>query len=363
MKKFLPLLLFVLTVPVAAQTAVRPEVDLHFHWAMVNNEFDASSQALAPSLTLAAVRFSPYIGLRFGEHHRLKGGISVIRDFGTPGEPLQTELAVWYQLDRKGLRAAAGIFPRALLQGPYSTAILSDKQRYYDALLEGCLLQWNQDRFGCELALDWNGKKGAERREQFNFITAGQARLNEWLSLQWEGMLHHYACSFKVQGVVDDILLHPYVGMDWGPRSGWERLAIEAGVMAGYHCDRIRGEQHTPIGADIVTELRKWGAGLRNEAYYGGSQAPFYGKADQAGLPYADQLYMRNSLWQITPDGHPGFYDRCDLYWMPPAGKHVKLRLCFTAHFGHGGFLGHQEILEAVVQLDRLCFKKKKTIS
>lgn len=355
----LPLLSALLAAPLSAQTFVQPEFDIHFHGAVVNNEFDASSQSLAPSLTIAAVRFAPYAGLRFGEGHRLRGGVSVTRDFGTPGDPLQTEWAAWYQLDRKVFTLAAGIYPRALLKGRYSTAILSDRTRYYDALLEGFLLQWHKGHSRYEIALDWNGKIGAGRREQFNVITAGEGHVSDWLSLNWEGMLHHYACSFEAGGVVDDVLLHPYLNVDLSAFSCLQRLAFEAGLMAGYQCDRLQEDLRTPIGADIVAEVRMWGVGLRNEAYYGGSQAPFFKGTDSAGLPYADNLYLRNSLWQITPDGRPGYYDRADIYWMPAVGKNVRLRLCFTAHFGHGGFLGHQEIVEAIIQLDRLHFKKK----
>lgn len=360
MKRLLFYLVFLLltALPLSAQTFAEPEADVQFHTAIVNNEFDASSEVLAKSLTIATVRFAPYVGLRFGEGHHLKVGVNVCQDFGTPGSALSAQMAAWYQMDRKVFTLAAGIYPRTLMKGRYSTAILSDKVRFYNALMQGLLLQWHKGASHYELALDWNGKKGEGRREQFYVMTYGHGAVNNWFSINWEGMFHHYASSDEVQGVVDDILFHPYLCADFGAPAGFQRLALEAGAMVGYQNNRIAGDLRIPVGADVVVEARKWNVGLKNEAYYGGSQAPFFREADAAGERYGANLYLRNSQWQITPDGSAGFYDKADLYWAPRVGKAVTLRLCLSAHFGYGGFLGHQEIVEAIVNLDQLRRKR-----
>jgi len=360
MKRILPLFLVFLSPGLSAQTVVTPEADVQFHSALVNNEFDASGQTLAPSLTIATLRLAPYVGLRFGEHHRLKAGVNVCQDFGTAGSPLDVRLAAWYQMDREKFTLAAGIYPRSLMKGRYSSVILSDKVRFYNALMEGLMLQWHGEHHLYELALDWNGKKGADRREQFNVITSGRVFPLSWLTLNWEGMLHHYASSAAVEGVVDDMVFHPYVGVEMGNRLGLQRLAVEVGAIAGYHNDRRADDLRVPFGADIVVDIRNWGAGVKNEAYYGGSQAPFYTKTDAAGQVYGNQLYMRNSQWQITPDSTPGFYDKLDIYWAPKVGRAVTLRVNWSLQFGYGGFLGHQQILEAIVNLDRISLKRKQ---
>ena len=359
MRCFFSALLLFAAIALQAQVPVRPEFDVQFHAAVVNNEFDASSSVLAPSLTIAAVRVAPYAGFVFGKDgtHRLKTGVNLAKDFGTAGDPVQAEWAIWYQMNRPVFSMAMGIFPRSLLRGRYSTAILSDKVRYYDTLLDGFLLQWRKGRSSYEVALDWNGKFARERREQFNVITAGEGWLTPWLSLNWEGMFHHYANSETVRGVVDDIFIHPYAKADFSAGTVLDKLTVEAGVMAGYQHDRARGDLRIPVGGDLVVDIAKWGVGLRNEAYYGGSQAPFFSHADAAGKPYGTALYIRSSLWQVTPDGRPGFYDRTDLYWAPRIADGVRIRLCLTAHFGYGGFLGTQQIGEVLVNLDRLFFK------
>ncbi len=351
-------LLLALFLPVSAQR-VSLDADVRFHTALVNNEFDVSGNALMPSLTIAVARLTPYVGLRFGEgRHRLTAGLDVVRDFGTPGLPLTTEPAFWYQFNGNSFMLAAGIFPRALLKGEYSSAILSDPVRFYDAHLEGFLLSWTKGRSHYEIALDWNGKYGPGRREQFNVISAGKGWVAPWLALGWEGMFHHYACSQEVNGVVDDHLLHPYVLADFSAFTGMEALSLQAGAMVGYQADRITSRRSIPVGATVVADVRKWGFGIRNEAYYGDSQAPYFHDKDEAGNMYGSNLYIRSSVWEIRPGGGSGFYDRLDLYWGKRLCPEVSVSVRLVAHFA-GGFLGTQQIGQVLVNLDRLSFKGK----
>lgn len=360
MKRILVLsLLLALVLPARAQR-VSLEADIRFHSALVNNEFDVSDNALMPSLTIAVARLTPYVGLRFGEgDHRLMAGADAVRDFGTPGTPLTVEPVFWYQYNWKSFTLAAGIYPRALLGGEYSSAILSDPVRFYDAHLEGFMLRWKKGRSNYEIALDWNGKYGAGRREQFNVISAGRGWLNSWLGFGWEGMFHHYACSQEVNGVVDDHILHPYVLADFSSFTGLEALSLQAGAIVGYQADRITSRRSIPVGASLVADVRKWGFGLRNEAYYGDSQAPYFHDRDEAGNIYASNLYIRSSVWEIRPGGGSGFYDRIDLYWGKRLCPQVNVSVRLVAHFTGSGFLGTQQIGQVLVNLDRLSFKGK----
>ena len=354
MRKILLFILIVLCLPLNAQVSVTPEAGVSFQSVLINDEFDASSAVLASSCTIASARLDACIGLRFGESHKIQVGMDLYRDFGTRNEYPHLRLSAWYQMNRKSLTLALGVFPRSLMRGTYSTVILSDKARYYNALLEGFMLQWCPGASVFEIALDWNGKLGDNRREEFNVVTAGKGVITPWLSVNWEGMFHHYACSYQVAGVVDDIIIHPFLCAELGQKMGLQLLSFSVGAIAGYQCDRAVKERYIPVGADIVVEAKNWGVGLRNEAYYGASQAPLYGKADANGVPYADNLYMRSSQWQVTPDGRSGFYDKADIYWEPNIGKSVKIRLSFSAHWGYCGFIGHQETISVAVDLNQI---------
>ena len=161
------------------------------------------------------------------------------------------------------------------------------------------------------------------------------------------------------KGVVDDHLFHPYFKLDFSSFTGLDTFEFQAGAMIGYQADRLFGRKSFPVGADVVLDLQKWGFGIRNEAYYGGSQCPFYALTDDIGEVYADNLYFRSSIWQITPDATPGFYDRVDAYWEKDLCDEVSLGVRLVGHFAQGGFQGWQQLLSATVNLDKITFKHK----
>lgn len=360
MKRFILVIAFLgLGLSLGAQN-IRPEWDIHFAGSLVNDEFDISKGVLAPSGTLAALRLSPYVGISFGRHHRLKAGFDVMKDFGAPDTKPVTELAVWYQYDNpSGFTFAAGIVPFSVLKGFYSTAIFSDSARFYDAHFDGFYLGWKTGKSHYELAFDWNGKFGDVRREQFNVMTSGEGWITSWLALCWEGMFHHYASSAAVQGVVDDHIIHPSVQFDYTPFLPLQRAQLSLGFMAGYQMDRLIADRRLPIGGDVIVDVRKWNFGIRNQFYYGQSQAPFYHEMDAAGEEYGANLYMRSSVWQIRKDGKPGLYDRLEAYWMKSLNDYVELGVHAVFHFDYLGSLGFQQIIQAKVNLERMPFRKR----
>lgn len=340
--------------------SIRPEWDVHFQGAIINDEFDVSNGVLAPSGTLAALRLSPYVGIRFGRQHTIKGGFDIMKDFGTAASKPVTELAVWYQYDNPdGFTLAAGIFPGSLLKGFYSTAILSDAARFYDAHFDGFYLGWEKGKTHYELVFDWNGKYGETTREQFNVMTSGEAWITPWMALCWEGMFHHYSSSASVKGVVDDHIFHPSIQFEFSSVLPLDRLQLSLGGMVGYQMDRLSGERQIPMGADVIVDIRKWGFGVRNQFYYGGSQAPFFHSKDAAGKEFGTDLYFRSSWWQIRKDGQAGLYDRLDAYWMKSLNEYVELGVHAVFHFDHLGLLGFQQLFQAKVNLEGLGFRRR----
>lgn len=345
----------------SAQT-VRPEWDVRFQAAVINDEFDISNCILAPSGTIAAMQLSPYVGIGFGNGHRVKVGFNVNKDFGTEGEKPQAELAAWYQYNSPGgFTLAAGIFPFALMGGRYSSLIFSDRSNFFDAHADGFLLRWQREKSNYEIALDWCGKIGTTRREEFYFVSAGEGWVTPWLALCWEGAFHHYACSDTVLGVVDDHILHPYIQFEFSSLLPMDRFEVSLGGVAGYQMDRRIDVRKLPLGADFVVDVSKWGFGIRNQFYYGQNQMPFYHEKDAAGEEFADKLYFRSSWWQIRRDGvADGIYDRLDAYWSKNLGQYVSLGIHAVFHFDHLGLLGSQQFLQASVNLESLPFWKKK---
>lgn len=349
--------------------------DVNFNYAFVNNEFDASDGYFVPSGTIAAARLTPYIGFEinrgaFGSH-RLMAGIDVLKNFGAnpisygaendpslENKALLREVTLWYQYARKfgktDFFAAAGVFPRQLCRGKYTTAVFSDGVRFFDNNAEGLMLRWKRPRSNYEVILDWNGLYGTDRREQFNVLTYGECYLSEHLYLGWQGMFHHYANSANVGGVVDDHLLNPFVAYDFTKSVPVEVLTVSAGAYLGYQRDRRKGKEYkTPLGGSLVTDVRNWRVGLRNELYYGADLMPLFNDTDNAGIMYGANLYFRSGSWKISKDGKPGFYDNAELYWRPLISEFVDIKISAIAHF-LPGFIGWQQLVILNFDLEKI---------
>ncbi len=339
--------------------------DITFDWIFNNHEYAATKDAFVPSHTLAAARLTPSIGLGIfpedGSTHRLMAGIDLTRRFGSPFSisSLISEATLFYEYARPFsgdclFSMTAGIFPRSALMGEYTEAVISDDLRFLDNNIDGLLLQMQTGRGNYEICLDWNGLKSPTRRERFNVLTSGNVRISRLFSAGWQGMFQHYAGMDGVKGiVVDEDFLNPYLRLSLGPVTGLKKLDISAGPMLGYQRDRQAKDRRYPVGADLVTELRHWSLGIRNELYWGDPMAPFWAGSDITGSPYVDNLYFRSPFWQVSLDGSKGFYDKLEAWWMPNIGKMVRLRIGASLHF-NSGFSGWQQYAAIIFDLSKL---------
>ena len=357
---------------------LRFDYNVRFDWFFINNEYGASHEEFAPSRTMTGIRLTPLVGLRIeqqnGMRHRLLGGIDIQKDFGANPYALGTEeeadrkqenwnllreIKVYYtfeaQFKKTDFSFVAGIYPRYETRGKYTSAIVSDKFRFYDNNLEGLLLRFKRPKSYYEVGFDWNGKYGKKRHERFNIFSYGDTYIKPWLHFGWQGMFQHYAGAQDQPGVVDDHIFNPYFLFDFAPMSHLQALNLSVGGFVGYQRDRRWKEIKVPLGLDVVAEVRHWNAGIRNEFYWGTSLMPYYSVEDSEGVPYGDRLYFREPYWQIrTGDAHlPAVYDRLEAYWQPRISDFLRIRIAAVAHFNHG-FSGWQQIATLVFDLESL---------
>ena len=355
-------ILILVSLPVCAREW-KPVYGLDFDWIFNNHEYSASHDAFASSHTLAAARLTPSLGImlpsRDGTVHSVIAGADFTRQFGSPFSimDLVSEATLYYSMRKpfgNGCRLflTAGVFPRKLLGGEYTEAVISEDLRFLDNNLDGLLVQVRTPRGRYEVCLDWNGMKAPGRRERFNILTEGNFRFNNWLSAGWQGMFQHYAGMADQGGiVVDEDFLNPYLRLSLGRMTGMKALDFTAGMMAAYQRDRRARDRRYPLGADFVAEIRHWSLGVRNELYWGASMAPFWAGTDITGTPYADNLYFRSPFYQVSLSGGNGFYDKAEAWWMPRLGKWVYFRLAVAFHF-NGAFSGWQQTAAVVFNLN-----------
>ena len=206
-----------------------------------NREF--SQSRFTPSMTIFGARLTPQVGLSFDESsggkHRLMAGVDVMKDFGASpvseliagGKTAETDLklnnlklfrevVLYYNFNKRlsdvDMEIYAGIFPRAQLEGEWSEAFFSDSLRFYDNNLEGLLLKFRRPEAYFEVGCDWMGQYGKARREKFMIFTSGRGKVLPFMSLGYAGYMLHYANSSQAKGLVDNILINPYVNFELG---------------------------------------------------------------------------------------------------------------------------------------------------
>ena len=353
------------------------DYNVHADWFFVNNEYGASDESYDPSRTMTGIRVTPSLGLRYTHKagvHRLMGGIDLLKEFGANpvGRGAESsvrqenwdifrEITLFYQFSggwgKTSFTGVAGAYPRYLTEGKYTTAILSDKVRFYDNNLEGLLLKFRRPRSYYEVGADWNGKYGTDRRERFNIFSYGDVYLAKWLHFGWQAMFQHYAGSVNVKGVVDDHFLNPWLKFDFTPYVPLQEFSLQTGAFAAYQFDRRAGGSPVfPLGADVVLDVRNWGVGVRNEAYYGKGLLPFWFDTDAAGNMYGPDLYYRSTFWRM--DSIP-FYDRLEVYWTPRITDFLRAKVSAVFHFGDAYF-GWQQIATLIFDLDALRHPRRK---
>ena len=207
---------------------VRFEYDLDFEMNFDNREFYESN--FSESMTIFGARLTPSVGVNIRQDnsltHRLMAGVDIMKDFGdsVSVRDLVKEMTLYYNMEKRFKRNEfsmyAGVFPRKVMEGRWGQAFFSDSLTFYDNNLEGLLLKLRRPRAYFELGADWMGLTGEYRRERFMIFSSGEGRVLPYTSLGYSFYVYHYAGSRKVRGVVDNILVNPYITADLSRPAG-----------------------------------------------------------------------------------------------------------------------------------------------
>ncbi len=356
--------------------------DVDFGMNFDNREFSRSD--FSESMTIFGARLTPSVGIMIPQHvhgvsHKLMLGIDIMKDFGaSPLHPgldgpqdetasrqnnlnLFDEITLYYKLDKRfentGLEMYAGIFPRKNMEGSYSEAFFSDSLKFYDNNLEGLLLKIRRPKSYYEVGCDWIGRKGYARKEKFMIFSSGESNVTPWLKLGYAGYMYHFAGSKKARGVVDNILLNPYLRFDVGDRMGLQEFSLRLGWLQAMQHDRVFvGHYVFPRGGEFDLTVRKWNISIGNRLFYGTDMMPYYNSTDAAGDKYGSRLYLGDPFYRIHDEGSaaPGLYDRLDIFYEPHIGKYLDIRIGACFHFHDMKYSGCRQIVAIMFNLNEL---------
>ncbi len=378
---FLTLLLFCSSVLLEAKAdeKVRFAYDVDFEMNFDNREYYRSD--FSESMTIFGTRLTPSAGISIPQrshrmNHKVMLGIDIMKDFGAEHENLELfrEMTLYYKLekhfDNTGLELYAGIFPRKTMTGSYSDAFFSDSLKFYDNNLEGLILKISRPKSYYEVGCDWMGLKGYERKEKFLLFSAGESSITPWLQVGYAGYMLHFAGSRKARGVVDNILLNPFVKFNIGDKMNFQEFSFRLGWLQAMQNDReFVGHYVFPRGGEFDLTVRNWNVGIRNRLFYGTDMMPYYNSADTAGDKYGSRLYFGDPFYRIhdtaaipgddtfpgsEASSGPGLYDRLDIFYEPHIGKYLSIRISARFHFHNMTYSGCQQLVGIVFNLNSL---------
>ena len=391
MKRIL-LISLILTATLAAQAQEKPKpsfaYDVDFEMLFDNREFAKSN--FTPSMTIFGARLTPQIGLALEEHngarHRLMVGIDVMKDFGASpisklvagGQTDETvsrlnnlglfrEMTLYYNFHKKfaktDMEIYAGIFPRSTMEGSWSPAMFSDSLVFYDNNLEGLLLKFRREKAYFEVGCDWMGQYGTARREKFMIFTAGEGKVLPFMSLGYSGYMLHYANSQKVKGLVDNILVNPYVRFEFAGMTGLQVLSFRLGWLQAMQRDRKHvGSFVFPFGGEFDQQIRNWNVGIHNRMFFGYDMMPYYNNVDEGGFKYGPDLYYGDPFYRVHDNGKTGagFYDRLEVYYEPQIADFLSLKVSALFHFNGTRYSGCQQMVGLKFNLENCINRLRK---
>ena len=349
------LIITILLTSLTASAQVRFDYDVDYEMNFDNREFYRSN--FSNSMTIFGARLTPAVGLEANSsedtRHAVMAGIDVMKDFGSfeINKELFKEIVMYYNLEKTGdtgLSLYAGIFPRSRMQGRYSQAFFSDSLRFYDNNLEGLLVQVHRPQASFEVGCDWMGQYGSNRRERFMIFSSGERIVNPILTFGYSGYMYHFANSVEVKGLIDNILLNPYVRLDLSEKLDLQSFDLTFGwLQALQHNRKHVGYYVFPGGGHFDLEARKWNVAVKNMLYCGTDLMPYYNSYDEGGFKYGSELYFGDPFFRVYDDNTSrlGLYDRLEVCYEPCVGRFLKMKVGAVFHFNNFHYSGCQQVV------------------
>ena len=288
MRSLYRVITMLVTLVVMAHGAMAQEVVLRADFTTLFDNMEYAGMRYPDSKTLFSARLTPKVGVRWAEHNELYLGADLVQDFGHDSKFLSDgDVQIYYTYKVPRVKLFAGIFPRSEMRGLDSPLFFDREYRYYHNRIGGVLARYEADDAGSfvEFAMDYTGMRDFDTREAFMIMSAAKWRLS-FVKLGYDLMVGHYAKDYNpatIDGVVDNILLTPYVGVDvdFSPL----HLDVKLSYVQSLQRDRIvENEWEAPCGGEVYLAISGWGATLSNRTYIGRAPYTYYNR-------YGAELY------------------------------------------------------------------------
>lgn len=319
-------------------SALEPTWGIDFQTVFDNSEGDGK---YIDSKTWFFTRLAPEVGLRLSDESRIAGGVVWYQPVGCEWDGYRVSPTLYYRYESPAWRFSMGMFPRRQLREEMPAFLWSDSLTYTQANIRGALVQYVGEKGFVDAYIDWRGMQSEHRREAFAVVGHGQWYPGGGVFFTGAHLMMNHLARRKndvelLDGVVDNLLANPYIGMDLTSRTALDSLQVRAGAVFGL--DRDRKYEHSwrsAAGGWLEITLRWRMLGLKNSLYAGGRLCPLYAR-------YGGLLYQAEPYYQSR------FYNRTDLcvYLLRRRGVNLTGELDF--HVTSGAFEFNQRLMLTV---------------
>ena len=292
-----------------------PKLKLEADFTTLFDNTEYASMKGVSSGTLFGARLTPKVGIEWQYRNQLMVGADLYQDFGHDKFLSDAKLQLYYAFRDYNAKVYAGIFPRSAMKGLRSPLFFDPAYCYYNNSIAGVLARY--DDLGTpsyvEFAMDYTGMRSFDTRESFAIMSSGMHSLNAQfvhgrIAYGYDFYMGHYAKDYNpetIDGVVDNILLTPYVELECrnfgvGIGKDWIHLTVRLSYIQSLQRDRINENvwEH-PFGGELLVKFQWNGVELSNRLYVGkGSLLTYYNR-------YGSDVYHNMPLYHTDK----GIYD------------------------------------------------------
>lgn len=300
--------------------------------------------------TLFAFRLSPEIGVglmdREGGDHSLIAGVHYIQPMGGNWRDVRFHPTVFYQYQIKGFSMRLGAVPYKYFIRQLPDFLRYDSIAYAHPNIQGALVQYQSKHGYVEAMCDWRGLQRPDQREMFRITIDGEYSYQGFFRYFVGGVaqMNHkasYAPPTPREGVCDEALVSPNIGIDFSSPTPLDVLWLRASYIFDYQRDREYHLKYMPQGVLLEFMINWRWIGLKNTFYYGDNLMPFYGIYG-ADFNQGDPFYQSK------------IYNRTDFYLYLVRKSFINCYFSWNMHWEPLGGLQHQQQVIAVFSLDAI---------
>lgn len=347
-------ILFALFVTVGVNSSAQKFLwETGFKFKFDNREY--GDNKLDESATYFGARLTPQVGLGWGSGNALMIGADLLAAFGSASSSIPVDVIFYYRYIDSKYGVYAGRFPRKYSIGNYSNAFFSEYVSFYDSNFDGLLANYKGENGYVEFICDWNSMYADNQREKFGIYSAGRLNIGAFYG-GYNLSLFHHAGSVTERGVVDNILIYPFIGMNLAPKSKFTSLYLQIGWLQAFQNDRRYIDRYVkPGGVQIDFRIERWGFGIYNSFYGGEGLMPYYKSTVEGQPDYGNGLYSGEPFYRAD------VYNKLELYWQRNIRKDIAIKISSVHHYAEKQWMW-QQILSLQVTLSDDMFRKKPAL-